>query len=383
MTHYEFESFDSNRLHDENFFADINRINVQLLKRMDLEELRAIVRSGFWEKNTVLDVDQENFYPDFDLSTNFFLPNRQSPSADYHPTPQFIIEGVNIFLRESSILQQPSWLLKIFMLMFQSDNFDFYLVLASRINEKTWYRICILALLKIKSNRSFAIGTGVVGLLTCVKLANYYFSKQEIENFEKALAQVTSNWEYQFTYNAWQQYYIVLGRTAGKFFGALNRNTVPKEYIFMDGFGGTYMMPRNPENRNEFAYYDITKMDPVRFVDTKMNQLKLRAERDAPYMEFESKERRMEWYTLVNAKNETAKKIFCARELAVHLLGVIGFKMPVYVTYEIVRLTIDCVGQLHLTQWDAMQIIQRVYDTHQRAIRRKESGGREKMSKVI
>lgn len=328
---------------DEDFFA--------VATEMPLEEIRESIsirgRRDYHYRNQLGNLNRLRRQDDLDR--DFFLRIIFEVSKDYIEDASRLLKIFDFFVEDGEIFSDARSLISIFTNMFIHNDFLFYIIIASLIHRVTWRAIHDVAMSLYRRPDYEEIL--VVGLFSCLKLAPDVFTADEKTRMREIITQ---------TFNV-QQIPPMLPTNTERFIVYV-RNTnaegeiVDEEIGVADGDEITSAFVARVDTQRWNEVLSIVEMDPFEYNERQFSgEMTCGSEERVAFLERE-----------MRARFERAKRILetkrrrCTREFTEFMLGMGPLDLPVYLNYEIAFFTLDCIRDGIITQFHAMQIVQRI-----------------------
>lgn len=334
----------------------------EIFARGDLEEIRAYLASDLYARESFLGknelyINEPSLAFDHDLFLHFAMPLVRD-TVD----PEFIIAGLDLFMRQANITTSPQKLLRIFTRLFARNDLLMYAVIASYISHRgTWRAMFDIAKALVDDDSE----TTAVGLFTCWKFGGVYFTSSEKNFMERRIRNLfdVNNIDEEIGRS---QFIVYLTKTGTPTEPPEQDIAVADSHPMLDD----YIAGFHPSEYDQVL--SLADMNPFVFIERELELGDSEREFDPPETK-EERERRHHFVELLTKRHRRAAKILCRRELISQMLAMSSIDISMYLNYEIAAFSIDCVRDNVLTQYDAMRVIERVKRARHNAIVRAES----------
>jgi len=339
--------------------------HLTVFQSRDIALVRQFVTGGEYFATTFLDspkLDIGSFdSSSFDLFAKIVLLQVHEGEFNSAEAQQFLLDAFDVFVQDGRIFRDHVAMWQMFAHMLIYGRVGFLTAIASYINAPTWRNIYNYAM----QHYSVRIGGEYdeLVLVMCLKFAPYLFTPAE----QRAIINwingqfVMDDVDYAERFAAYVLH-----------FNAANPSEIEKENILVaDG---------KEFDVEEFLDMEWDRRTSIVDIDPRAYNKRFLKEMTKANNAFHEK-------TILIAGLrklfKQARKRFCARELFEQMLAVIGLNLPVFLNYDLTRLTIDCVGTGVLSQFEAMQIIGRVAVAQRNADLRAEREAGERRTRSL
>lgn len=316
---------------------------VELLSSGDINRVRdEVLVSGRYHTPFLANLDR--LQRRNDLDRDFFLRVVLAFEENTWTMQQveFLFAIFDVFVEDGRLFKNPRKLLAIFYNMFWHNDLLFYVIVASYVSKQTW-RLIYEETMALHERPGFE-EIFVVGLYSCLKMGNYFFTFNEGVHMA-VLIRTTFMQEYTIRNT---NRFIVFVRDVN-----LLGEAMREEIGVAAGEEVIDQRVDSVDTTNWDQVLSIVDMNAFEY-----NQRQFREELSA--------DPEINTFIVVQLQRrfDEAKKRLdrpqCVDEFIDYMLGMVSLNLPVYLYYEISLFALECVRNGTLSQFNAMQIVSRV-----------------------